>query len=180
MGWRTRVGRCAVSCARAGPRPVHAPLATADPRARAVARCRPRNGPAPPGALRGVRRGRQDLPVDGVRVGRIDGTRDQRSLWRRPRRVPRDAGRVAGRNPSRIRPPDGASKPADRVKRPGRLVLLGHPVRHSLSPRFQNAALKAAGIELTYEALDVPPAELTHRLAELKLARAAGNVTVPH
>ena len=66
------------------------------------------------------------------------------------------------------------------MKRPDRLVLLGHPVRHSLSPRFQNAALKAAGIELTYEPLDVPPGELTQRLAELKLARAAGNVTVPH
>ena len=27
---------------------------------------------------------------------------------------------------------------------PGRLVLLGHPVEHSLSPAFQNAALRAA------------------------------------
>ncbi len=25
---------------------------------------------------------------------------------------------------------------------PGRLVLVGHPVSHSLSPRFQNAALR--------------------------------------
>lgn len=63
---------------------------------------------------------------------------------------------------------------------PGRLVLLGHPVRHSLSPRFQNAALRAAGIPLTYEALDVPPAELAEVLRQLRASRAAGNVTVPH
>lgn len=63
---------------------------------------------------------------------------------------------------------------------PGRLVLLGHPVAHSLSPIFQNAALRAAGIHLTYEALDVPPRELTVRLRELKNLNAAGNVTIPH
>ena len=47
------------------------------------------------------------------------------------------------------------------IARPGRLVLLGHPVSHSLSPRFQNAALRAAGIPLVYEALDVPPGDLS-------------------
>ncbi|MBK6488816.1 MAG: hypothetical protein IPF98_18660 [Gemmatimonadetes bacterium] len=36
---------------------------------------------------------------------------------------------------------------------PGRLVLVGHPVSHSLSPALQNAALRAAGIALTYELL---------------------------
>jgi shikimate dehydrogenase len=66
------------------------------------------------------------------------------------------------------------------VSLPGRLVLLGHPVRHSLSPRFQNAALRAAGIPLTYEALDVPPHALADALAQLRAGRAAGNVTVPH
>lgn len=63
---------------------------------------------------------------------------------------------------------------------PGRLVLLGHPVRHSLSPRFQNAALRAAGIHLTYEALDVLPHALLDVLTQLRAGRAAGNVTVPH
>ena len=63
---------------------------------------------------------------------------------------------------------------------PGRLVLLGHPVRHSLSPRFQNAALKAAGIALTYEALDVLPDDLQDVVKQLRQERAAGNVTVPH
>lgn len=63
---------------------------------------------------------------------------------------------------------------------PGRLVLLGHPVAHSLSPAFQNAALQAAGIPLVYEALDVPPAELPGVLRLLREQRAAGNVTIPH
>lgn len=63
---------------------------------------------------------------------------------------------------------------------PGRLVLLGHPVAHSLSPRFQNAALKAAAIPLVYEAVDVPPRELRVLLRQLKNLNAAGNVTIPH
>lgn len=63
---------------------------------------------------------------------------------------------------------------------PGRLVLLGHPVSHSLSPTFQNAALQAASIALTYEALDVLPEALSIVLDSLRGARAAGNVTIPH
>jgi shikimate dehydrogenase len=63
---------------------------------------------------------------------------------------------------------------------PGRLLLLGHPVAHSLSPRFQNAALRAAGIPLVYEALDVAPPDLPDLLRSLGQIGAAGNVTVPH
>lgn len=63
---------------------------------------------------------------------------------------------------------------------PGRLVLVGHPVAHSLSPVFQNAALEAAGIPLRYELLDVAPSELGAMMGLLADARAAGNVTVPH
>ena len=63
---------------------------------------------------------------------------------------------------------------------PGRLVLLGHPVSHSLSPLFQNAALRAAKIPLKYEALNVAPADLRSVLRELKESKAAGNVTIPH
>jgi shikimate dehydrogenase len=63
---------------------------------------------------------------------------------------------------------------------PGRLVLLGHPVSHSLSPTFQNAALRAAGIPLTYEAVDVAPRDLRAMLRDLKDINAAGNVTIPH
>ena len=63
---------------------------------------------------------------------------------------------------------------------PGRLVLLGHPVAHSLSPVFQNAALAAAGLPLQYELLDVAPADLKSMMGLLADARAAGNVTIPH
>lgn len=63
---------------------------------------------------------------------------------------------------------------------PARLVLLGHPVAHSLSPTFQNAALRSAGLPLTYEALDVPPDELGPTFRALVAGRTAGNVTIPH
>jgi shikimate dehydrogenase len=66
------------------------------------------------------------------------------------------------------------------VNQPGRLVLLGHPVSHSLSPAMQNAALEAAGIRLTYAALDVMPDELDATFEELAACRGAGNVTIPH
>jgi shikimate dehydrogenase len=63
---------------------------------------------------------------------------------------------------------------------PGRLVLIGHPVSHSLSPTFQNAALTAAGIPVRYEAMDVPPGLLHVTLDDAMRERWAGNVTVPH
>ena len=63
---------------------------------------------------------------------------------------------------------------------PRRLVLLGHPVAHSLSPRFQTAALRAAGIDATYEALDVVARDLDRVLDGLVAEGAAGNATVPH
>ncbi|MBI2408915.1 MAG: shikimate dehydrogenase [Gemmatimonadetes bacterium] len=63
---------------------------------------------------------------------------------------------------------------------PGRLVLLGHPVAHSLSPTFQNAALQRAELPLTYEAFDIEPRRLAEAVARLRAIAAAGNVTVPH
>jgi shikimate dehydrogenase len=66
------------------------------------------------------------------------------------------------------------------IARPGRLVLLGHPVTQSVSPRFHNAALRAAGIPLRYEAVDVAPEQLDDVLAALAQQNAAGNVTIPH
>lgn len=63
---------------------------------------------------------------------------------------------------------------------PTRLVLLGSPVAHSLSPRFQNAALARAGLAVRYEAIDVAADALDAVLATLVAEGAAGNVTVPH
>ena len=66
------------------------------------------------------------------------------------------------------------------MRRPERLVLLGHPVAHSLSPRIQGAALRSAGIPLAYEAIDVDPAMFDDVTVRLRREKAAGNVTVPH
>ena len=46
------------------------------------------------------------------------------------------------------------------IDSPLRLLLLGHPVAHSISPRIQNAALRSAGLSLSYEARDVEPGAL--------------------
>src|ERR1700720_595634 len=73
-----------------------------------------------------------------------------------------------------------AKTTASVTKNPGRLVLLGHPVAHSLSPIFQNAALRAAGMSLLYEAVDVAPRELLPLLRKFKALGVAGNVTIPH
>jgi len=65
------------------------------------------------------------------------------------------------------------------LRGPTHLVLLGHPVSHSLSPRIQNAALEAAGIEGHYEALDIAPEAFDATLSRLRERRIGGNVTVP-
>jgi shikimate dehydrogenase len=54
--------------------------------------------------------------------------------------------------------------------------LLGHPVAHSLSPRMQNAAFAAAGLDWEYVARDVLPAELEQAVREVEYA----NVTAPY
>lgn len=61
-----------------------------------------------------------------------------------------------------------------------RLLLIGHPVGHSLSPAMHNAALDAAGIALRYEAIDVVPAQLRETLERLAAQNCAGNFTLPH
>jgi shikimate dehydrogenase len=55
-------------------------------------------------------------------------------------------------------------------------VLLGHPVAHSLSPRMQNAAFAAAGLDWEYVLRDVLPEELDGAVRELEYA----NVTAPY
>jgi shikimate dehydrogenase len=63
---------------------------------------------------------------------------------------------------------------------PSRLVLLGHPTAHSLSPSFQNAALRYAGLAFEYVALDVTATDLAYTLYTLRHSNAAGNITIPH
>ena len=59
--------------------------------------------------------------------------------------------------------------------------LLGRPVSDSLSPRMQNAAFAALGLDWAYVALDVPPGRLAEAVAGLAaLGFAGANVTTPH
>jgi shikimate dehydrogenase len=61
------------------------------------------------------------------------------------------------------------------------VALLGHPVAHSLSPRMQNAAFAACGLDWAYVALDVTPGRLEPAVAGLRaLGFAGANVTTPH
>lgn len=62
-----------------------------------------------------------------------------------------------------------------------KLYLIGHPVSHSISPAIQNAALRACGLDGSYELLDTPPVLIAETVASLRQAGVAGgNVTVPH
>jgi shikimate dehydrogenase len=61
------------------------------------------------------------------------------------------------------------------------VALLGHPVSHSLSPRMQNAAFAARGLDWAYVACDVPPERFADAVAGLRaLGFAGANVTAPH
>jgi shikimate dehydrogenase len=63
---------------------------------------------------------------------------------------------------------------------PRALVILGQPVSHSLSPVFQNAALREAGLAMTYSRREVAVDELARVLEECRMHRMGGNVTMPH
>jgi shikimate dehydrogenase len=59
-------------------------------------------------------------------------------------------------------------------------ALLGDPVRHSLSPRFQNAGFQAAGLDAVYVALPVAPTDLLPAMRILASSGGGGNITLPH
>ena len=61
------------------------------------------------------------------------------------------------------------------------LGIIGFPVRHSISPLFQQAALDYLGIDATYEAWEVAPEALGPLVQGLRRPQVLGiNVTVPH
>jgi shikimate dehydrogenase len=60
------------------------------------------------------------------------------------------------------------------------VALLGDPVAHSLSPRMQNAAFRAADLDAVYLALRCTGETLPGLMRGIALAGGAGNVTVPH
>lgn len=59
--------------------------------------------------------------------------------------------------------------------------VIGYPIRHSLSPVFQNALLKYAGINGVYLAFEVKPEDLKKAVLGFKAIGVRGiNVTIPH
>jgi shikimate dehydrogenase len=62
-----------------------------------------------------------------------------------------------------------------------RVVLIGHPVAHSLSGAMQQAAFDDQGIDATYELWDRPALGLAEAVTELRGDDFLGaNVTIPH
>jgi shikimate dehydrogenase len=62
-----------------------------------------------------------------------------------------------------------------------RVALLGEPVAESLSPRMQNAAFAAAGLDWQYVALEVRAEALAETVLALPRSGFVGaNVTIPH
>ncbi len=64
---------------------------------------------------------------------------------------------------------------------PKQVVLVGHPVAHSLSGELQQAAFDDAGIDARYELLDVPLMTLGETVEQLRGDDYLGaNITVPY
>ncbi|MDE2745840.1 MAG: shikimate dehydrogenase [Chloroflexota bacterium] len=62
-----------------------------------------------------------------------------------------------------------------------RAGLIGHPVGHSISPRFQQAAFDAVGLDVRYQPWDLQPGELEGFIDQLRQNDALGaNVTIPY
>ncbi len=62
-----------------------------------------------------------------------------------------------------------------------RVGLIGNPVAHSYSPRFQQAAFDALGIPARYELWQTPASELPARVASLRASGCLGaNITIPY
>ena len=61
------------------------------------------------------------------------------------------------------------------------LGIIGHPVKHSLSPLMQNAALHVSKLDYIYVPFEVETEKLGLAIAGLKALGVAGfNVTIPH
>lgn len=62
-----------------------------------------------------------------------------------------------------------------------RFGLLGHPVKHSLSPIMHAASFQSLKLQAEYVCFDVPPEELASRLEACRREGFNGlNVTIPH
>jgi len=60
------------------------------------------------------------------------------------------------------------------------VVLIGHPLKHSISPAFQQAAFDHHALDVKYEKWETPEAELAATADRLRTASVLGaNVTIP-
>lgn len=59
--------------------------------------------------------------------------------------------------------------------------IIGHPVKHSLSPAMQNAAFRELGMDAEYLLYDVEPEKLENFLKAAASRQISGlNITIPH
>jgi shikimate dehydrogenase len=59
--------------------------------------------------------------------------------------------------------------------------LIGYPLKHSISPRFQQAGFDFLQLPVTYEAWETPPERVAEVIARVRQPDCLGiNVTVPH
>ncbi|MEK7216593.1 MAG: shikimate dehydrogenase [Chloroflexota bacterium] len=64
---------------------------------------------------------------------------------------------------------------------PQHIGVIGFPLRHTLSPIFQQAALDFYGLDIRYEAWETPPDRLPQVVVSLRRPDRLGmNVTIPH
>jgi shikimate dehydrogenase len=76
---------------------------------------------------------------------------------------------------------DNWKKATHNVDPPIRLGVFGDPVKHSLSPQIQNAALRACKIKMQYARFHISPNELKDALQLVRELEFVGvNLTVPH
>lgn len=62
-----------------------------------------------------------------------------------------------------------------------RLLVLGSPVGHSLSPQIHNAAIRDLGLDATYEAMEVDASGMARVAREIQDGAFFGaNITMPH
>ena len=62
-----------------------------------------------------------------------------------------------------------------------KLGIIGYPIGHSMSPVFQQAALDHLGLDASYQAWEVKPADVAQFLQGLRIPDVLGiNVTAPH
>ena len=71
--------------------------------------------------------------------------------------------------------------PRERISMSERLGIIGYPIRHSISPIFQQAALDFYSMDATYQSWEVEPLALPDFIVGLRSQGVLGiNVTVPH